>query len=539
MARWIMMVRWGKPLHCRFSILVAIIAAHASLAAMSDSSDLIFNDQRVNDYRITFYQSAWDTMLRFNYNRGEEYMPARFAWYGPNGDSIVLDSIGVRYKGNSSYVFAGASHKKPFKCYFNKYRKSQLFFGLEKLNFSNGVQDPSCMREKIAYDVIRKYLPAPRAAFAKLTVEDSLVKSFYTQIEQVDELFLDRHFGNSKYNLYKAADQGATLAYKGVNQSNYEGDYELKTNESENDWSGLLDLVDQLNSTPDSSFVRIVGQCLDFDNCIRYLAFNMVNANFDSYTGSGRNYYLYDNRKAGTFKLVPWDLNLSFGVYKYSWSNVITVDAFAPTNLDQRPLAKRILANDSLKRVYAGYMKDMINGPLCADSVKALAHRYKALIDSCVNDDAKKFYTYEQFVANVDTEVVIMEGITRTILPGLASFTAQRNSILSAQIEMALPVLPRLDRHGAGHDMVLRCESTTSGKSLVIRYGVPVACERVAIELYNASGARVRSVSLGSTSRGMHTATIPAHTVPPGCYALLLRAGNASVTRNILLISNH
>ena len=168
-------------------ILIGCIAAGASLGAVSDSSALIFNDRIVNDYRITFYQSQWDTMLLFNKDNDEAYMPARFTWHGPGGDSIVLDSIGVRYKGNSSFVFAGASHKKPFKFYFNKYRKSQLFFNLEKLNFGNIVQDPSCMREKIAYDVLRQYMPAPRAVFATLTVEDSLIKALYTQVEQVDE----------------------------------------------------------------------------------------------------------------------------------------------------------------------------------------------------------------------------------------------------------------------------------------------------------------------------------------------------------------
>jgi hypothetical protein len=529
--------RPGEPMIRHGVFIAGILSAVACLGAVSDSSDLIFNDRIVNDYRIAFYQTQWDTMLRFNKDQDEAYMPARFTWHGPGGDSIVLDSVGVRYKGNSSYVFAEASPKKPFKVSFDKYRKNQMFFKLEKLNFSNCVQDPSCMREKIAYDVLRSYMPVPRAAFATLTVEDSLVKALYTQVEQVDELFLDRHFGGHKYNLYKASDQGATLAYRGVNQSNYEGDYELKTNEAENDWSGLIDLIDKLNTAPDTDFVRVVGKCLDVGNCIHYLAFNMVNSNFDSYTGSSRNYYLYDNQKAGQFKLIPWDFNLSFGVYQYSWSNVVTVDAFAPSNLDQRPLAKRILSNDSLKRVYAHCMRSMIAGPLHADSIRASAHRLKPVIDSSVKGDAYKFYTYEQFCANIDTEVVIQEGINRTILPGLVSFSARRNANIQSQIEEILPVIHHPSERARARGPVLRCAYCASTGSLILRYCVPAARTPVAVRIYNAGGGLIRSGFEGIKNRGVYDVRVRMGSFSSGYYSVELTMGRASYSKGIVLMN--
>jgi hypothetical protein len=520
------------------SLLLGFIPVHASPGAVIDSSDLIFNDRIVNDYRITFYQTQWDTMLRFNKDLDEAYMPARFAWHGPGGDSIVLDSIGVRYKGNSSYNFSGASQKKPFKFSFNKYRKNQRFFTIEKLNFGNNAQDPSCMREKIAYDILRKYMPSPRTAFATLTVEDSLIKALYTQVEQVDEFFLDRHFGGHKYNLYKAADQGAYLDFKGFNQSAYSADYELKTNETANDWSGLINMLDTLTNTPDTDFIEVVGKCLCIDNCIRYLAFNMVNGNFDSYTGSGRNFYLYDNQTAGFFKLIPWDVNLAFGMYQYMW-NVITVDAFAPSpsNLNQRPLAKRILSNDSLKRVYAGYMKQMIAGPLNADSIGIVAHRLKTVIDSSVKSDVKKFYTYEQFCTNIDTEVVIQEGTKRTILPGLKSFTAMRNNYVSAQIEKMLPVdyrpISRLSASGA----MQQCDYSALTKRLLLRYCVPSTMARVTIRIYNANGELVRSWFEGNRVSGVYTRRFDTLDLSAGYYAVQLTVGKATASKGFLLLN--
>ena len=103
-----------------FDGIMILMAAGACLGEVKDSSDLIFNDNVVNDFHISFYFPGWLDSLENNKNNDETYIPARFTWYGPDGDSIVLDSVGVRYKGNSSYVFAGNSPKKPFKFYFNK-----------------------------------------------------------------------------------------------------------------------------------------------------------------------------------------------------------------------------------------------------------------------------------------------------------------------------------------------------------------------------------------------------------------------------------
>jgi spore coat protein CotH len=512
-----------------------VIVAAAVNGAEIDSSDLIFNDTIVNDYRISFYQDQWDTLLRYNKEHDEVYMPARFTWIAPGGDSVVLDSVGVRYKGNSSYVFAGASPKKPFKIAFDKYRNDQRFFSHETLNFSNSVRDPSCMREKISYAVLQAYMPAPRAAFATLTLGGRLEKSLYTQVEQVDKRFLRRHFDNDKYNLYKASDEGATLEYRGRTKADYNTEYELKTNETADDWKGLVNLIDLLNNTTDDRFVGTVGEYLDLDNCIRYLAFTMVNADFDSYTGSGRNYYLYDNRAAGAFNLIPWDLDQSFGMYGYSWKNVTTVDAFDPSNLEQRPLMKRILSNDSLRRVYAGYMQSMIDGPHSVDSIKAMAYRFRQVVDSSVNGDRETFYSYEQFTANIDTELVIQEGITRTVLPGLVSVTGRRNANLQQQIENALPVIERPSDRSLG-GALLWCDYHAATKQLVVRCRVP-ATGTIKVAVYTVGGARLfvkEEKHLGTRESHLRITT---GALPAGCYTVRLTGGGAGVvSRRVVMV---
>jgi hypothetical protein len=517
----------------KIALLLAIAAGYC-FSQVQDSSQLIFNDTVVNRYRIKFYVSSWHDSLVNNKSNDEAYIPAKFTWYSPSGDSLILDSIGVRYKGNSSYNVG--SEKKPFKFSFNKYRKKQTFFSVEKLNFSNIIEDPSMMREKLAYDILKKYMPSPRAAFATLTVEDSLTACLYTQVEQIDELFLTRHFSNDNDNLYKAGDQGASLDYLSANKEDYKATYELKTNEKKDDWTGLINLIGKLKNTPDEDFVKIVGSILDLDNCIRYLAFNMVNGNFDSYTGSGRNFYLYDDQVYGKFRWIPWDVNLSFGAYFYSWQSVLTtLDAFNPSNIDQRLLEKRILGIDSLKRVYASYMKKMIEGPLSADSVSVLAHKYAPVIDSYVKADIKKFYTYEQFIRNLDSNVVIQTGTQKTILLGVKWYTAERNKNVLLQIASVMPVVEKVSKNQHKGAM-LYVPGQILDKNINIDYTLESEALTISITMFNAKGEKVCSLNEGQKAKGSYSTNLNIQSIPAGYYVLVLDAGNISLSNRLLIV---
>jgi spore coat protein CotH len=225
---------------------VLIILAANSFSEESDSTDLIFKDDNVHSFELHYYVQDWVKQMEANKADSEKMMPAKFIYHLPSGDSMVLDSIGVRYKGNSSYTLAGNNPKKSFKLGFDEY-KDQTFFNCHVLNLNNCIEDPSYMREKIGYDIIRKFTPAPRVAYASLSVNDTLVGVF-TQVEQVDKYFLKRNFDKDGGSLFKAADGGAGLDYKGPNKDSYKELYEIKRNEDdENAWNHFITML--YNST--------------------------------------------------------------------------------------------------------------------------------------------------------------------------------------------------------------------------------------------------------------------------------------------------
>lgn len=482
-------------------IMLLIVGITTSNAAV-DSSAIIFDDTKIHEYHLHFYYEDWQDSLEYYKDNGEQYIPARLAYV--NGtDSVILDSIGVRYKGNSSYSLSGNSSRKPFKFKFDEYR-SQNFFSVGKLNFSNAIKDPTQMREKLAYDIIGEYMPAPRAAFAKIYIDDSMI-GLYTQVEQVDKKFLKRKFPSNKYNLYKSSDNGAPLNYITANQSDYETFYELQTNEKQNDWSALVTLLDKLNNTDSSEFVSVVGSMLDIDNCLQYLAFNMVLSNFDSYTGSGRNYYLYDDSASGAFKLVPWDLNFAFGIYSNGW-NVTTVDAAVTSNFEQRPLMKKLLTNDSLKQVYFSYIRQMIDGAASLSVVSEKIDKYKALIEPVVAVDSNSLTTYAQFLTNVDNDISVAEGPGKVTIPGLRSFLSKRIGNLNTQLDTYLPV--NQQRITAKHRKAIAVQvSGTAGETVLSIRNYISGNNPAIISVFNAQGAKVFSFSSNESGNDVHILT--------------------------------
>lgn len=518
----------------RCTAFILVLAYGVVHAADIDSSEILFDDTKIHTYAVQFYYAGWQDSLEYYKSLpDEEYIPARFVCRLSATDSIVLDSIGVRYKGNSSYTYAANSRKKPFKFSFGKYKDGQKFFGIKKLNFSNGAKDPTMMREKISYDIISRYMKSPRTAFATITLEGECI-GLYTQIEQVDKTFLNRHFSNDGGNLYKSSDDGSTLLYKGANQSTYQTEYELKTNESDNDWSYFIDFIDKLNNTANDDFISVMNTIMDLDNSCRYLAVNMVLSNFDSYTGSGRNFYIYDEPSTDVFTLIPWDLNLSFGAYANTW-NVTTVNIVTVPNVAQRPLNKRILENDSLRQVYLGYIRSMIASYASVDSVTVLANRYKQLIDSCVMADSNKLHSYDDFVKNVDADVSVLDNMSRVTIPGLISFCKKRADALRTQLDLYLPVKNPINV--VVKRAYLVCSSYGIPHTVTLQYCLYKQENNVSIEIRNLMGKKIFSQSNLEKSSGTHQLRWNTLAVTPGYYIAVLHTGDKNEYRTKIVVT--
>lgn len=298
-----------------FAFLVFGIASREDAEAKEyPYLDNLFAKGVVNEINIEISEEDWADLVE---NPLEENYYAVDVTI--NGET--LSNVALRTKGNNTLtsVASSDSDRYSFKIDFDYFNDGENYYGLKKLNLNNNYGDASYMREYISYRIMGEMgIPVPATSYTHITINGE-EWGLYLAVEPIDEVFLERTFGDSTGDLYKPDGTGADLVYRGDDMSEYPG-LVLKTNEETSDGSAVLDLMKALESGEGLEDV------LDVDEVLRYLAANVALANYDSYLGNTtHNYYLYE--QDGRFTIVPWDYNYSFGGFGGG-----EVDIYEPTN---------------------------------------------------------------------------------------------------------------------------------------------------------------------------------------------------------------
>ncbi|WP_235298875.1 CotH kinase family protein [Portibacter marinus] len=217
-------------------------------------------------------------------------------------DGQLLDSVGIRYKGASSYQ--PQMSKKSLKIDFNEFQKGQKFQGLKKLNLHNSFADASFIRDPMSYKLFREMgVLAPRTSFAQVYIDNNYA-GVYQIVEQIDNVYTDGAlFKNMKW---------ANFKYRGRDPNNYRGQIDLKGNASEEDWQDLTAFLKFIDDEAGTDFSDSIQYKLDVKNFIKVLVVLTATNNYDSIIKTGRNWYLNQPEDSSRFKIIPWDGNMAF-----------------------------------------------------------------------------------------------------------------------------------------------------------------------------------------------------------------------------------
>lgn len=424
--------------------LPAAFAASA-LIAQTAPSDSLFDVDQVVEVHLTFSDpDFWTTLVTYyNNDQGQELMGS--VTITDQTGTWTYDSVSVALKGNSSYNHPG--NKKSFKLDLNDL-SDQKFHGMTKLHFNNCWSDPTFMREKIFFDYCQEQgIRAPRVQYANIHMNGTLW-GFYNMVEAVDKEFLDRHIDDDAGNLFKAADNfgmgggggggaaEADLKWYGTDQADYADRYELKTNETVNDWSDLLDLLDMLNNAPDAYLETNFPARWNWHDLLRSLALDNLFGNLDAYIHSARNYYLYHDATNDEWQWIHWDGNMAFGSYPAQGQNALTL---SPTYVAaNRPLMTRLMAIDPFHRDYLNeycWAKENFTNAYLDPRIDSIV----TMIQPHVAADPNKQYTLAQFTTNITSDITVQGGGGggggQQTIRGLKSFVTARNSSLATTLD--------------------------------------------------------------------------------------------------------
>ena len=415
-------------------ILVCIIFAISPIALFAQD---FYAVDHLTEIKLYFDDSNWDDIMDDYYaNDLDELL------YGTaiiNGQSF--DSVGVAYKGNSTYN--PNNSKNPLKIKLADVYDWQHIQGYQTIKLSNGRNDPSFVREVLSYEIGRKYMDMPLSNYAKVYINDDFY-GLFSSSESINKDFMQDHFyinrDNVRFKCNPASvfgGNGSSLQFLGTDSSLYFDYYELK---SDFGWNTLVDFT--YNLTNNSSAIE---SKLDVDRAIWMLAFNNVLASMDSYSGPFRqNYYLIEDDH-GRMLTVIWDLNESIGGFEMVNSgggppggvtDLTELNLFLRENDTQFPLIYQLFQNERYRKMYVAHVKTIVAENLTNNDYSVRAQELQSFIESAVQADPNAIYSHNQFITNLNSPVGSGPGTTYGVNQVLSGREAYLTS-LSAFNEVA------------------------------------------------------------------------------------------------------
>ena len=274
----------------------------------------LFDEDSIREIYLDFYDPNYHNYLvNAWYYNPDERIPAILTMNG-----VEYDSVGVRYKGNSTFCLPNdnSNPKVPYNIDMNYFISGQNLLGYKKLKLANAWMDPTFVKQIASSNVYRKYLPTGESNLVKLYVQGNYL-GLYVNDESINKQFLKKHFDEKSGPLFKCDNidrfcdtanapsaMPPNLYYMGDDTTLYYDSYDMK---SDYGWEELVNLIKVINID-----FQNIDSVLNIDRTLWAFAVNQVISNLDCYnTYYIHNYYLYQT-KDGLFQMIPWDLDNSF-----------------------------------------------------------------------------------------------------------------------------------------------------------------------------------------------------------------------------------
>jgi spore coat protein CotH len=363
---------------------------------VKEGYDYVWDDEVIPEIHISVSLSEWNRLLElYDANAYTTQYVMVTATFVKEGETTVIDSVGLRIKGNTS-------RRRPEGWYGQMHQRDNTdwhhaHFGINlrkfvdddahdiqdvrKLHLKWFKDDPAYVREMFCYELFRRagVWTAVRDNYCRLWVHvegDSKEAYFgvYELMEPIDKRYLkDRkdRFGSNNGFLWKCRNGAA-----GLNNPNgdiwYDDDtddrhaYTLETQTADFDSARvqLIDFMNKINNLSDNEFYTWIKQVTDIDLLLKTYAVNVAVGMWDDYWNNANNYYIYFNGKGLTgykFYFIPFDYDNTLGT-SLRCGNQSDAGRQNPLNWgsDANKLIYRILKFDDFKAIYVQHLKFLV-----------------------------------------------------------------------------------------------------------------------------------------------------------------------------------
>lgn len=304
---------------------------------------------------------------------------------GMLGYDATESNATIRVRGNSSSVRPQKSYKLELDDEAGLWR-GQSNIALNKHNF-----DATRLRNKLYFDLLRPVedISSLRTQFVRLYIKDETAGEttftdygLFTQAEVPTKKYLANHGLDSEGYLYKAISFNFEMSDGLKNFDDPDFDQaafdKILSCKGRQDNQKLIDLVN-LIADRSVDINEIVGDYIDRDNYLTWLAYNILMGNNDT---TVQNFYLYSPLNSQKWFFIPWDgdnclhwqedevegLTGNYGSWEHGVANYWGV-----------LLHQRFLKNEANRAELAAKV-DELHETINRDTVNALAQQYDQVV---------------------------------------------------------------------------------------------------------------------------------------------------------------
>ncbi len=234
-----------------------------------------------------------------------------------NGE--FYDNVFVRIRGDTARGWPKKSYKFDFNNGYD-FRFDPNLPRVDEINVNTTYTDKSYSRTILAYETFRD-AGSPHSVARPFRVQQN--GNFFSVaifVEQPDRDYLRRNNLDDEGALYKFK----ANSIQGQSNFNREATFGAeKRNRREEDFSDLQELIDNmaLSGEPLSEYIF---DHVDVPAVVNNLATNVVIQNIDR---TVKNFYLYrDTEGNGEWRILPWDVDLSFGPNRLNTNTIVTAE---------------------------------------------------------------------------------------------------------------------------------------------------------------------------------------------------------------------
>lgn len=218
-----------------------------------------------------------------------------------SGDDRFAD-VAVRLKGAVG-SFRDLTDRPSFTLDFARFVAGRTFHGLTRLQLNNSVEDPGLLHELLGGELFRAAgIPAPRVAHARVRLNDRAL-GVYVLKEGWSPAFLRRHFESAEGALYDN-DQGVDV------------DQPMHRSAGTGTAGGgptPADVAAAIREPDAAVRWRRLGETLDRDRFITFLAMETLIGHRDGYGLARNNYRIYADPASNRLVFLPDGMDQLFG----------------------------------------------------------------------------------------------------------------------------------------------------------------------------------------------------------------------------------